>query len=238
MTLGIYSVVLFFVLCIVLIKKLPQNIGIIINITIWYTVLNFANVFPWLSFGNMNWTGKLLVIFIVAIIAIYKKTKNEEGFIGFVFDKGNKNIIIITSIIYLVIGSAVLILLLAYGKFNIERYLMNIFLVGISEELCFRGFIYKELSAFDRQRIRKCVPIIICSIAFAMTHLYFFQITFSQNVINFLPPFALGLLINIIYNKSKNILVPILIHNSVDTLYYGVSTLLQMFVFYLGGGGV
>jgi hypothetical protein len=44
--------------------------------------------------------------------------------------------------------------------------------------------------------------------------------------------------INILYNKSKNILVPILIHNSIDTLYYGVSMLLQIFVFDLGGGGV
>jgi membrane protease YdiL (CAAX protease family) len=195
-------------------------------------------MFPWLSFGNINWTGKLFVIFIIATIAIYKKIRNEEGFISFIFNNGNKDIIIITSIIYLGIGSAVLMVLLAYGKFNIERYLMNIFLVGISEELCFRGFIYKKLSTLNKQKIKTCIPIIICSIAFAMTHLYFFRITFSQNVINFITPFAFGLLESLIYNKSKNILAPILIHNSLDTLYYGASTLLQMFIFDLGSGGL
>jgi membrane protease YdiL (CAAX protease family) len=237
MTLGIYSIALFLVLFFVSLKEISKNIGTIINIIIWYTLLNFADVFPWFSFGHMNWTGKLLVMSIVAIVIIYKKLKKGNGFVSFIFDKENKKTIIITIIAYVLIILTVLILLLINGKFDIERFIMNAVLVGISEELYFRGLIYNKLSKIKiRRRNPEFIYIVICNFAFGIIHMYFFKLTITQNIINFLIPFCLGIFDNIMYKKSRNILVPILIHNGTDTLYYGFFVLTQIYFMKLGGG--
>jgi membrane protease YdiL (CAAX protease family) len=237
MTLGIYSIASFFVLFFVSLKEISKNIGTIINIIIWYTLLNFANVFPWFNFGHMNWTGKLLVMIIAIIVIVYKKLRKENGFAFFVFDKKNIKTVIITIMVYILITLTVLIFLLINGKFNIERFIMNVILVGISEELYFRGLIYNKISKIQiKTKGPEFIYILICSFMFGIWHMYFFNLTIVQNVINFLIPFALGIFINIMYNKSKNILVPILIHNSIDTLYYGFLTLTQIYFIKLGGG--
>jgi membrane protease YdiL (CAAX protease family) len=244
MTLGIYSMVLFFVLFFVSLKEISKNIGIIINIIIWYTLLNFANVFPWFSFGNMNWTGKLLVMIIVVIVIVHKKIRKENGFVFFIFEKENRVVrklqnktIIVTIIVYVLITLTVLILLLTNGRFNSERFVMNVILVGISEELYFRGLIYNKISKIQiKNKKPEFIYILLCSFAFGIWHMYFFNLTVVQNIINFLIPFGLGIFINIMYNKSRNILVPILIHNSIDTVYYGYLTLAQIYFFKLGGG--
>jgi membrane protease YdiL (CAAX protease family) len=211
--------------------------GAIINIIIWYTLLNFADVFPWFSFGHMNWTGKLLVMIIVGIVIIYKKLKKENGFVFFVFEKENRKTIIITITAQVLITLTVLILLLVNGKFDIERFIMNVVLVGISEELYFRGLLYNKISKIQIKNKRpEFIHVLICSFAFGILHMYFFNLTPVQNIINFLIPFVFGIFFNIMYNKSKNILVPILIHNSIDTLYYGILTFTQIYFIKLGGG--
>ena len=47
-----------------------------------------------------------------------------------------------------------------------------------------------------------------------------FYVSFLQNIINFAFPFLLGILFNVLYEKSKNIIVPIIIHNIIDIVYY------------------
>ncbi|MDR1232202.1 MAG: CPBP family intramembrane metalloprotease [Spirochaetaceae bacterium] len=237
MTLGIYSIVLFLALFFISLKEISKNMGAIINIIIWYTLLNFADVFPWFSFGHMNWTGKLLVMIIVGIVIIYKKLKKENGFVFFVFEKENRKTIIITITAQVLITLTVLILLLVNGKFDIERFIMNVVLVGISEELYFRGLLYNKISKIQIKNKRpEFIHVLICSFAFGILHMYFFNLTPVQNIINFLIPFVFGIFFNIMYNKSKNILVPILIHNSIDTLYYGILTFTQIYFIKLGGG--
>jgi membrane protease YdiL (CAAX protease family) len=185
----------------------------------------------------MNWTGKLLVLIIVVIVIIYKKLRKENGFVSFIFEKENIKTIIITIIVHILITLTVLIFLLINGKFNIERFIMNVILVGISEELYFRGLIYNKISKIQiKNKGSEFIYILICGFMFGIWHMYFFKVTIAQNIINFLIPFALGIFFNITYNKSKNILVPILIHNSIDTLYYGFLTLTQIYFIKLGGG--
>jgi membrane protease YdiL (CAAX protease family) len=237
LSLGIYSAILLVLLIIVCSKELSKNIIFILNIILWYTILNFANVFPWLYFGHMNWIGKLMVIGIVTIIIIIKKIKKEHDIVSFIFSKENKKIIIITAIVHIGITSVTGSFLLINNKFDFERFLMNAVFVGISEELYFRGLLYNKISNIDiRIKNNKILHIIICSIAFGIVHIYFNGVSFIQNGINFLIPFVVGIILNKIYNKSKNILVPILLHNSIDTIYYGIYTLLQLYFFRLGGG--
>jgi membrane protease YdiL (CAAX protease family) len=233
-TLCIYSIAAFFIICVSSIKNISENIGIIINIIIWYTILNFANVFPWFGFGSMNWTGKLLVLFIIVILLIYKKIRNERGFISFLFNEKNRTIILTTIIIYLITVFLVFGLLTGHKKLNIERFLMNIILVGISEELYFHGLIFSKLLKLNKGR--KNISIVTCSVMFGIVHMYFFSLSLSQNIINFILSFLLALLMIILYEKSKNILVPILAHNSIDTAYYGTYVILEVYFFKLGGG--
>jgi membrane protease YdiL (CAAX protease family) len=47
--------------------------------------------------------------------------------------------------VVLIVGA--LISLLVFKKFNWERFVMNAIVVGISEELCFRGFVSKIIKA-------------------------------------------------------------------------------------------
>jgi membrane protease YdiL (CAAX protease family) len=107
-------------------------------------------MFPWFSLGSMNWTGKLLVPFIIIILLIYKKIRNEKGFISFCFNKKNKPIIITAIIIYLITVFLIFGLLVLHNKLNIEKFLMYAILVGFSEELYFRGLLYNKLLMLNK----------------------------------------------------------------------------------------
>ena len=72
-------------------------------------------------------------------------------------------------------------------------------LVPISEELLFRGFIYRNLKAF----FPGWWPIILSSLIFAGMHF---------NWLSLLPLFLLGVWLCLAYEKTGNILAPIIIH--------------------------
>jgi membrane protease YdiL (CAAX protease family) len=219
----------FFITSIPLIKKFPENIVIITNLIIWYTILNFPVLFPFFAFGDSGWAGKLLAAFIIIILLIYKKIGHKQSFIYFCYNEENKPIIIKTVIIYLIV------IFLLFGRLAFKLYenfdsddlndfvgffLMFGILVGITEELCFRGLLYNKLSALYKDK--KNISIIICSVLFGISHMDFFRVSFLQNIINFTSPFLLGILLNILYEKSKNIIVPIMLHNIVNLVYYGI----------------
>jgi len=224
----ILSCLAFFIICISLVKKIPENIVIISNIIIWYSILNFPVLFPFFAFGGRGWTGKLLAAFIIIILLIYKKISHKQSFIYFRYNKENKPIIITTIIIYLVV------VFLLFGRLALQLhenfdiidlndfvgfFLMFGILVGVTEELCFRGLLYNKSLALYKGK--KIISIIICSLIFGISHMNFFRVSFIQNIINFATPFLLGILFNILYEKSKNIIVPIMIHNIVNMVYYG-----------------
>ena len=223
----ILSCLAFFIICISLIKKIPENIVIIVNIIVWYTILNFPVLFPFFAFGGRGWTGKLLAAFIIIILLIYKKIRHKQGLIYFRYNKENKPIIITTIIIYLVVVFLLFgrLALQLHENFDIHDlndvigfFLVFGILVGVTEELCFRGLLYNKLLALYKDK--KIISIIICSIIFGIGHLNFFRLSFLQNIINFASPFLLGILLNILYEKSKNIIVPIMIHNISNMVFY------------------
>jgi membrane protease YdiL (CAAX protease family) len=227
LTLAIYSIALFIIPLAVYFKRIPNVIIPLLNFTLWYTVLNFANVFPWLSIGNMNWTGKLLVAFIIAVLILCYSISRKKGFIYFEFNQQNKKIITITAVIYVVFIVGALISLLIFKRFNWERFVMNAIVVGISEELCFRGFLYQKLLKLNKTADKEIwKTIIICSMAFGITHISPFNDTLVNSFIFFTIPFVGGIIFNIVYLKTKNLLIPILIHNLFDTLEWTVSILL------------
>ena len=74
-----------------------------------------------------------------------------------------------------------------------------IVLVPISEELLFRGFIYRNLKAF----FPGWWPAIMSSLIFAVMHF---------NWLSLLPLFLLGLWLCLSYEKTGNIFAPIIVH--------------------------
>jgi membrane protease YdiL (CAAX protease family) len=217
----------FFIICISSIKKIPENIVIIINIIIWFAILNIPLKFPWFDFECRIWTGELLLTFILIILLIYKKIKNEQSFIFLSYNKNNKLIIITTIIVYLIVH------LLIFGSFALELHkdfniddlndIINFFLlfailVGTGEELFFRGLLYNKLLVLYKGK--KNISIIICSLIDGIYHMHFFNVSFLQNIINFAFSFLIGILFNILYEKSRNIVVLIMIHNIINVVYY------------------
>ena len=75
----------------------------------------------------------------------------------------------------------------------------------IYEEVLFRYLLYNRLK--NKYSIKK--SILITSIIFALIHLKPIKIIYA---------FLLGLFINIVYEKNKNILAPILIHIAANTI--------------------
>jgi len=220
----IYSCLAFFIICISSIKKIPENIAIIANIIIWYTILNIVYIlFSWFVPGSVAWIPKLLVTIIVITLLIYRRIKNGQGFIFLYYNKKNKPIIITTVIIYLITVLLIFGLLLLQNAFhNVDNFIFYFItfaiLVGICEELYFRGFIYNKLLVLYKGK--KIISIIVCSIMFGIIHIQFFRASFLQNMIYFISPFLQGILLGFLYEKSKNIMVPIMIHNVLDTIGY------------------
>ena len=68
--------------------------------------------------------------------------------------------------------------------------------------------------------------------------MYFFRLSFTQNIVQFIGPFIIGTILHILYEKSKNIIVPILLHNVIDTLMYVMMAINNLFIFDYGGGSL
>jgi membrane protease YdiL (CAAX protease family) len=223
----ILSCLAFLIIFISSIKNITKNIPIIVNIVIWYTILVSPLIFYWFDLGFWYSTGAFILTIIMIILLVYKKLKNKQSFIYFSYNENNKVIIITTIIIYFIVIFLIFVplVLKLYKNFNVDDFndIIGFFLtfaifVGICEELFFRGLLYNKLLVLYKGK--KYISIIICSLIFGITHMNIFYVSFLQNIINFVFPFLLGILINISYEKSKNIIVPIMIHNIINVVYY------------------
>ncbi len=81
----------------------------------------------------------------------------------------------------------------------------------IYEEIIFRYIFYNKLKKFNSPKI----SILITTLVFALIHIYPIKILYA---------FILGLILNITYEKNKNILSPILIHISANTISLFLNT--------------
>jgi len=226
MTLVIYSIFLFIVLSVVYFKELSNKFFPIMTVIVWYTILNFLNVQPFLYIGHMNWIGKFSILFMNVLLILYYKFYKKRNFVYFQFNKNrNITIIIISAYILIVLGS--LIILFISHKFDWQRFLMNAVLVGVSEEFYYRGFLYQKIMMLNETKETSTnntlKSIILCSLAFAIWHVFPFRFSILYNIYQFCLTFAVGIGLNIIYVRTKNIINPILIHNSLDTIAYVVT---------------
>jgi membrane protease YdiL (CAAX protease family) len=226
MTLAIFSILLFIALSIGYFKELPNKILPILIIIVWYTILNFLGMQPFLYIGHMNWIGKFLILFMSVLLIIYYKFHRKRDFVYFQFNENrNITIIIISAYILIVLGS--LIVLFISHKFDWQKFLMNAVLVGISEEFYYRGFLYQKIIMLNEPKETSTnntlKSIILCSLAFGVWHILPFRFSIAYNIYQFGLTFAVGIGLNIIYVKTKNIINSILIHNSLDTIAYVVT---------------
>lgn len=90
-------------------------------------------------------------------------------------------------------------------------------LAPLSEELVFRGFIYAGL----RRWLGKWPAVMLASLAFTLVHLQFHWALFFQIML-------LGIILALLYERTRNLLVPILAHGVYN---FAIAALLL-----LGGG--
>ncbi len=87
---------------------------------------------------------------------------------------------------------------------NIYVLIFSSALIGpIAEENIFRHLLVKNIEKFNN----KILTIIIASLIFAVMH---------DGIINIIYTFILGIILNIIYIKNKNLLYPIIVHCSAN----------------------
>ena len=157
----------------------------------------------------------------ILILIIIRKYKNKENIILFDFDNKNIIIIIITTMIYFIIIFSSLYLLIKNNIFYLDKYLFYIILVGVAEELFYRGLVYRLILLLNKDwKYKIFISIIICSLIFCLAHLPLFNDTLIENLRAFVFPFLGGIIFNIVYIKSRNILVPIMVHNFFNTFYF------------------
>ena len=108
-------------------------------------------------------------------------------------------------------------------EFNLLFLILSSVIVGpFIEEIIFRYLLVKNLEKFNN----KFFTILIASFVFGIMHTGIFNIIYA---------FLLGVILNIIYLKNKNLLYPLLIHSSANliTLFltgYNVYILLLSFI--------
>lgn len=122
--------------------------------------------------------------------------------------------------VYLLVGA-----ILGKGKISISETfrfsdLIIVLFVGITEEMVFRGWL---LNATVREK-KKWIPVIINSLMFLLIHFpsWIGEGNFVENFKNlsFLGVIILGIIFSWTFIKSKNILIPILLHMYWDLLYF------------------
>lgn len=87
---------------------------------------------------------------------------------------------------------------------------------AIGEELLFRAFAFSQM-----QRVfgdRKILFILLSALMFSLPHIY-------QGIPGLLSTFVFGIAFAFIYMKFKNILINIIVHGLVDTLFLSLSYL-------------
>lgn len=177
------------------------NYLIIIILALIYTILGFNNLN---HFINTKVSYILLIFYIITIIYLYNKNKKKE------FPLPVKKYF---TLVLLGISIACILNMIIFRifppKITTSPTLLIIISTGIIgpiyEEILFRYLLYNRLK--KEYSIKK--SIIITTLIFSISHITPIKIIYS---------FIIGLLINIIYEKNKNILSPILIHISANII--------------------
>jgi membrane protease YdiL (CAAX protease family) len=90
-------------------------------------------------------------------------------------------------------------------RFALPMQLVLVAAIPILEELYFRGFIYPAL----RNKLRLSFSVLICTLAFVSWHIP----SILQNSLFILPPLVFGAISCLLFEFSRSLTPPILVHN-------------------------
>lgn len=170
-------------------------------------------------------------LFLLAILLFYKELVIEFKNLVSNFKKNDNLLIISTIVTYIfsilgIVFMSLLIKLIGINLTNgnseslsqitgINKILITIILGPIIEELVFRGFFF---NLFNKKS--KIMAYLFSSLIFAFMHVMG-DVVFKQqytNLIFMLPHFGFALGVCYIYDKTKNIYYPIIIHMAMNIL--------------------
>ncbi len=209
--------------------KSKNNIKIFLIFIAYFIAIQIASYLPFLfNFFNekMNWSGKIYSIIVSLIFLIlYKGNKIKDYYLTLSQNKKEKRkVILITFCLF------VLVLLLGNKSkpinFNLEKLTYQMTIPGIDEELAYRGIMLSLLSQifipyFKLGRIIKVNPaILVTSILFGLIHSLFINNNFELNFnsYSFVVTFLFGYTLGYITILTKSILLPLVIHNTWNTI--------------------
>ncbi|VAX27428.1 hypothetical protein MNBD_IGNAVI01-1481 [hydrothermal vent metagenome] len=174
---------------------------------------------------NWNWSGKTLAILgSILFLIFYKKYPSVEYGITFHQQPGSIRFSLI--ILSVFIFTAILIGFFASDvtSFNLETLIFQLTVPGFDEELAFRGIMIGLLSQVlvSDWKIKKLnlgnPSILITSILFGLVHGLQLDKDFnlSFNLAYFLWTFSIGFALGWVFVKSKSLLFPIILHNTLN----------------------
>lgn len=178
------------------------NYILIFILALIYTLLGY-NDLP--SFLNTTCIYILLIFYTITIFYLYKKNYKKELQLPIkkyfpLISLGISIAVLLNMIIFIFVSPT------TSSTLSIPIAIISSGIIGpIYEEILFRYILYNRLK--NKYSTKK--SILITTIIFAISHLSLIKMTYA---------FILGLIINIIYERDKNILSPILIHTSANVI--------------------
>ncbi|HHW29850.1 MAG TPA: CPBP family intramembrane metalloprotease [Syntrophomonadaceae bacterium] len=208
----------------------------------------FANMIPYQKIDPYNIFAGIsihhaiqMIIAIIAIIMLSKLLKIDFYFKLGDISKGMKYLALFTAV-FAIISVAVHILMLVNDQLPIYDFPLDrknilgtlgfqLFLSGPSEEIIYRALTITMLVyAFGKSIPIKgniTLEVILASLLFSFAHINwsFNPFVFEVNFFPILYAFVLGSIQGIVFQKSKSILYPILMHSFSNVLMVGVGYL-------------
>jgi len=208
----------------------------------------FANMAPYQKIDPYNSFARIsihhttqMIIAIVIIIILSKLLKIDFNFKTGDTGKGMKSLALFTAA-FVVISLAVHIFMLAYDQLPIYNFPLDsrnilgtlgfqLFLSGPAEEIIFRALpITLLVYAFGKSVPIKgniTLEVILASLLFSFAHINWSlnPFVFEVNFFGIFYAFVLGSIQGIVYQRSKSILYPILMHSFSNVLMVGTGYL-------------
>ena len=191
-------------------KKIFNSIAPVIKYVILSYLLTFISFFVYIGLGGsdanyfvINYATYILTIFnIVYLIYLFKKNR--------ILCKKTKPIFPFVMLGIAISSFANMIIFKCNShesiNFNIYFLIISSVIVGpFVEEIIYRHLLVNKLIKFNN----RILTILIASFIFAISH---------NGLTNIIYTFFLGIILNVIYLKNKNILYPLLVHSSANLI--------------------
>ncbi|NLY96551.1 MAG: CPBP family intramembrane metalloprotease [Clostridiaceae bacterium] len=224
-------------------QQFCSKIGTLVANVFDYNTIDKYNVFAWISIHHIVQT-----LFALVPIAILSKTYNMD----FGFKSGNKKIGLKYVRIFTMAMLAYITIISVIGYFSnqimqydypltcanvIGSLSFQLFLSGPSEEILFRALPISIIACFIPSekgiRISKLHiswAIVISAVFFALAHIKWTVNPFSAsfNYMQLLLSFVLGIMYGIVYQKSKSVIYPMMMHSFTNVAVVGAGYILSI----------